>query len=325
MKKLYIGISLVIIASIIGFTILGQLQFGNNQKQPPEFIIPSRESSIPNDAIKMTPQADANPPKSHSIEFYDPVPIQGKVNSAGAEDSAFIISNGSALHFFFVPDVRVPVQEQVLEPTVGIYVSRKTNGVWTEPERILLQDEGKLAMDGCEFVQGNIMYFCSAREGYTGLHWFRADYIDGKWRNWENADQFFKTSEYEVGELHISSDGQELYFHSKRAGGVGGLDIWVSKRINGEWSIPVNVAAVNSPGDEGWPALSPDGNELWFSKEYGVWRSKKLNGGWQAPEKMFSPLAGEPSIDAEGNVYFTHHFFENDVMIEADIYVAFRK
>ena len=325
MKQLYIGISLVIITIIIGSAILGQLRVGNNQEETPAFIIPSRESGIPADAIKMTPKTDANPPRSHSIEFGDPVPIVGRVNSAGAEDSAFIISNGTTLYFFFVPDVKVPVEKQILDPTVGIYVSRKVNGVWTEPERVLLQDEGKLAMDGCEFVQEDIMYFCSAREGYTGLHWFRADYIDGKWQNWENADQFFKTSEYKVGELHISSDGNELYFHSNRAEGVGGLDIWVSKRINGEWSIPVNVAAVNSPGDEGWPALSPDGSELWFSKEYGVWRSKKLNGEWQAPEKMFSPLAGEPSIDEEGNIYFTHHFFENDVMIEADIYVAFRK
>ena len=40
---------------------------------------------------------------------------------------------------------------------------------------------------------------------------------------------------------------------------------------------------------------------------------------------MFGPLAGESSMDMYGNVYFTHHYYENDTMLEADIYVAHRK
>jgi hypothetical protein len=75
-----------------------------------------------------------------------------------------------------------------------------------------LQDPAKLALDGCEFVLGEKMWFCSAREGYTGLHWFTADFVDGKWCNWKLAD--FKP-EYEVGELHITADGQELYYRIK--------------------------------------------------------------------------------------------------------------
>lgn len=287
--------------------------------------LPTRESQIPADAIKVSPETDINPPKSMSDEYYDPVPVSGYVNTAGAEDSAFVIPDGSILYFFFVPDIRVPVEEQILDPTVGIYLSKNTNGVWSEPIRVVLQNEGKLAMDGCEFVQGDVMYFCSAREGYTGLHWFKAQFFDGKWQNWVDVDSFLKTDEFETGELHISSNGNELYFHSARSGGKGGLDIWVSKMVNGEWSEPINIEIVNSEFDEGWPALSPDGNELWFSKSYGVWRSKRVYGEWQDPELMFSPLCGEPSVDEFGSVYFTHHFFDGDVMIEADIYVAFKK
>ena len=40
---------------------------------------------------------------------------------------------------------------------------------------------------------------------------------------------------------------------------------------------------------------------------------------------MISTLAGEATIDRDGNVYFTHHYYENDKMIEADIYVAMKK
>jgi len=40
---------------------------------------------------------------------------------------------------------------------------------------------------------------------------------------------------------------------------------------------------------------------------------------------IISQFAGEPTLDKEGNIYFTHHFFKDGVMLEADIYVAMKK
>ena len=76
--------------------------------------LPTRESQIPVGATKVTLETDLNSPKSISDEYYDPVPVIGYVNTAGAEDSAFVIPDGSSLDFFFVPDDRVPVEEQDL-------------------------------------------------------------------------------------------------------------------------------------------------------------------------------------------------------------------
>ncbi|MES0326499.1 MAG: hypothetical protein ABUK18_11565, partial [Candidatus Bathyarchaeia archaeon] len=213
----------------------------------------------------------------------------------------------------------------LLDQVTGIYLSEKEGEIWGKPTRVLLQNPGKLAMDGCEFVQGNTMYFASAREGYTGLHWFRAEYEEGEWRNWVNADAELKTQEYSTGDLHITADGRELYFHSDRSGGRGNYDIWVSQKVDGEWGEPLNLDIVNSEGYDGWPCITDDGTELWFSRDYGIWRSKRVDGAWQEPEKMFFPLSGEPSVDCEGNVYFTHHFYDDDVMLEADIYVAHKR
>ena len=170
------------------------------------------------------------------------------------------------------------------------------------------------------------MWFCTARTGYTGMHWFTATCQGGGWADWEAADF---NPEYEVGELHITADGQELYFHSSRPGGQGQYDIWVSQRANGEWQSPQNVEAVNSPDNDGWPSLTQDGQQLWFTRTYlgspAIFRSQKVNGEWQEPELIISQFAGESSIDNEGNIYFTHHFFKDGVMLEADIYVAYRK
>ncbi len=332
MRKRYVIFLLsLVVVGLIGVNILYQDDVLNEDQINQETndqnnrILPSRESKIPVNKPKMSPETDYNPPKSYSEEYLDPIPVPGKVNTAGGEDSAFIMPDGETLYFFFTPDVDQPVENQVQDQVTGIYLSKNQGGIWETPTRVVLQEHGKLALDGCAFIHGDIIYFCSAREGYSGLHWFKAELLNGTWSNWGNADHELKTGEYSTGELHISSDGNELYFHSDRPGGKGLLDIWVSVKVNGGWGEPVNIAIVNSGGNEGWPCTSADGTELWFSRDYGVWRSRKVNGEWGEPEKMFWPLAGEPSIDGSGNVYFTHHFFKDDVMIEADIYVAYKK
>jgi len=195
-------------------------------------------------------------------------------------------------------------------------------GAWGKPARVILQDSGKLAGDGCEFVMGDTIWFRSAREGYEGMNWFKAEFLNGSWQKWQLVE--FDPS-YEVGELHISSDGKDLYFASTRPGGMGNMDIWVSHWLDGRWNEPGNIMEVNTQDNEGWPALNPAGDELWFLRNFGIWRSKLIDGIWSTPELMISSLAGEPSIDADGNVYFTHHFFKDNVMLEADIYVANKK
>ena len=285
-----------------------------------------RESKIPSGQHKMTPETDLLPPILHSDEYEEPVPMLYPINTAGAEDSGFIMPDGKTFYVWFTPDAGASLQEQLADGVTGIYVSNKVNGIWQQPDRVMLQDSDKQALDGCAFVLDNKMWFCTARTGYTGLHWFTADYSDGKWTNWQNADF---TPDYEVGELHITADGRELYFHSSRAGGKGQYDIWVSRNVNGEWLPPENIEIVNSTEIDGWPSLTQDGNELWFTRFYmgspAIFRSKKVNSEWQEPELIISQFAGESSIDDEGNVYFTHHFYKDGVMLEADIYVAYRK
>ena len=88
------------------------------------------------------------------------------------------------------------------------------------------------------------------------------------------------------------------------------------------------MEAVNSPGADGWPVVTRDGKELWLTRSRGwaeLWRSKKVNGKWQEPELMFSHFVAEATLDNQGNVYFTHHYFKNGDVIEADVYYSRRK
>jgi hypothetical protein len=214
------------------------------------------------------------------------------------------------------------VIEQSQDLVTGIYEFKKSGEGWIDIGRIWLVEPGKAHLDGCGFFQDGKAWICGVREGIPGINWFTSELIDGKWS--EAVLEDFDP-DYEVGELHISSDGNQLYFHSSRSGGKGGLDIWMSEKVNGEWGKPINLENVNSEYDEGWPALNPQGDELWITKNYGIWRSQKVDGVWGIPEEIVGSLAGEATIDSAGNVYFTHHYFENDNMIEADIYVIKRK
>jgi hypothetical protein len=291
---------------------------------PPEIM---RKNKIPVEAEKVTPTSDSHPPILHSSLYEDPVPLGAGVNTAGGEDSPFITPDGATLYFFFTPDVSIPAEQQLFDGVTGIWVStRRPDGTWGEAERIHLQDKGKLALDGAEYVSGDTMLFASAREGYEGIGWYQADRVDGIWTNWRNVDDLLKTEEYQTGELHISSDGSTLYFHSTRPGGAGGLDIWTSTRDGDTWGEPETIPAVNTLGDEGWPALSPIGDELWFIRTYlgtpAIYRSLLVDGEWDSPELVLSQFAGEPSVDEAGNLYFVHHYYRDNIMIEADIYVA---
>lgn len=308
-----------------------QIENGNGQLPQPEpqsnlQLVP-RESKIPLDAVKKAPETDLYPPVLYSDEYETPVPMPYPINTKGAEDSPFITPDGNNFYIFFTPDVRVPVEKQLIDGSTGIYWSKKVNGEWSAPERVVLNND--LSLDGCEFVQGNEMWFCSVRAGnLREIDLYTAELVNGKWTNWENAGEQINL-EYKVGEMHISSDGNELFFHSDQLPSKGGIDLYSLKKVNGEWQPPQPIDAVNSADSEGWPYLSENGNELWFTRFYlgtpAIFKSEKVDGVWQEPELIVSQFAGEPTLDNEGNLYFTHHFYENGTMIEADIYVAYKK
>ena len=91
----------------------------------------------------------------------------------------------------------------------------------------------------------------------------------------------------------------------------------------------MNISAVNTEADETRPFVTADGQELWITRWHqgspAIVRSTKVDGEWQEGELIVSRFAGEPTLDPQGNLYFVHHFYDDGVMLEVDIYVAYRK
>lgn len=295
-------------------------------------FIADRYVKIPADAMKGTPATDPFPPFTVSAEWEAPVPMPGPVNTAGAEDSPFITPDGQEFYFFFTPDVRVPVEKQLLDSVTGIWSCRLEGGDWTEPERVILNDD--IAMDGCEDVFGDTMWFASARTGnYGELDWYIATRRNGEWGDWRNAGRQVNET-LKFGELHLSADHQTMYYG--KTGQYGGLDLFKSERTPTGWGAPENLGpSVNGPKDESQPFLSSDMRELYFTGWNDtimgpcVYRCKLDSAGnWGAAELIVARFAGEPTLDDAGNLYFVHHYYtggQNSTMLEADVYLCRRK
>ncbi|HSC51529.1 MAG TPA: hypothetical protein VLD16_14805 [Gaiellaceae bacterium] len=94
----------------------------------------------------------------------------------------------------------------------------------------------------------------------------------------------------------VSRDGKTFYMASNRPGGLGGIDIWVSKRasVDDPWGAPANVGApVNSAANDFCPTISRDGHLFYFvSNRAGgcggddVYTTRLRADGWDPVENL---------------------------------------
>jgi len=109
----------------------------------------------------------------------------------------------------------------------------------------------------------------------------------------------------------ISGDGRSLYFTSNRPGGLGGSDIWVSRRdrVKDPWGTPDNLGpTINTNGTEGVPSFSRDKHWMFFNSNRpggsggnDIWVSYRRNThddfAWGIPVNL-GPNVNSPVFDA---------------------------
>lgn len=101
----------------------------------------------------------------------------------------------------------------------------------------------------------------------------------------------------------ISFDGKEMVFVSDRAGGSGGSDLYISKKMpDGTWSAAQNLGpTINSDKNELTPFLHSDSKTLYFSSKghnslggYDIFYSRQgADGAWSKPKNIGSPINTE--------------------------------
>ncbi len=189
----------------------------------------------------------------------------------------------------------------------AIMMSTKRANIWSHPINLNSQmfADGPIRTTGIS-TDGRTLLLARNDNDIFNLYTSTYDTTSKSWsiisrmpkeinsRSWENYASFSPTAD-------------TLYFSSNRSGGAGGFDIYMSVKVDGEWTEAVNLGEVlNTAFDEISPVISHDGKKLFFSSKghstmggFDIFVSQKKNGKWTKPKNM-----GYPLNTTDDNVFF---------------------
>ena len=120
--------------------------------------------------------------------------------------------------------------------------------------------------------------------------------------SWTNVRELpFNSDEWASCHPTLSADGKLLYFSSDRPNSLGGMDIYVSKNVDGTWQEPINLGPkVNSAGNELFPFVDQM-DKLYFASDghkglggLDIFSVEKSNSedeqSWDARKNMGEPI-----------------------------------
>ncbi|MDO6517566.1 OmpA family protein [Zobellia uliginosa] len=130
----------------------------------------------------------------------------------------------------------------------------------------------------------------------SNLKIYRAEYIDGAWKNVIALP--FNSDDFSTEHPALSPDETKLYFSSDREGGFGSFDLYVvSIQKDGFFGSPINLGKeINTDKKEQFPFVDNNGN-LYFASNghpgFGlldVFVSKTENGNFARPDNLGLPV-----------------------------------
>jgi len=219
-----------------------------------------------------------------------------------------VIINAFKLQYF--PVLSADQQMMIFTARLGndmksdenMYVSKKQDGKWSKPENIQELNtefnEGTCAIS----ADGKVLIFTvcegSAKRQVIGSCDLFVSYnVGGKWQEPQNMGANVN-SRYWDTQPSLTADGRNLYFISERPGGLGGYDIWRTKRADdGVWGRAENLRSVNTRANELAPFIHVNGTTLFFSSDgysnyggYDLFRTELKGGKWAVPANLGYPI-----------------------------------
>src|SRR5882724_9550949 len=196
---------------------------------------------------------------------------------------------------------------------------------------------------------GLSLYFTSNRPGGLGgpfdMYVSQRASVDDPWGSPVNLGPTVNTT-FDEGNPAFSRNGHFLFFQSKRPGGFGLIDLWVSTRNythdDFDWQLPVNLGpGVNSAADDNGPSYfenEEDGApQLYFgsSRSGGlgaadIYVSEQMVDGSFGPAVLVTELSStsnenDPSIRHDGLEIFFHSNRIGSIGTALDLWVATRE
>jgi len=188
----------------------------------------------------------------------------------------------------------------------AVMFSKLINGKWTPPLNITpeLQSDGDFYIS-CLSADGKQLFL--ARDDNFNSDIYVSSYNGSGWSKVVKLNKNINTKYWESHGF-VSESGNQLIFASDRPGGFGGLDLYISNKVNGEWGPAVNLGPeINTEFNEDRPFLINQGKTLFFSSQgheniggYDLFRSDlQSNGLWNKPANL-----GYPVNTPDDNLFF---------------------
>lgn len=153
-----------------------------------------------------------------------------------------------------------------------IYRTAFKNGVWETPINVEALNTMMWEALPALSADKRTIYFTSSRTGSRGRDiWYSTLNADNQWVTPKNIGAPINTTGDEQAPF-IHPDGQTLYFASNGHHGLGGFDIFYTrKQSDGTWSTPKNVGTpINTPNQERSLSVSLDGKSAFFTRSNGT-------------------------------------------------------
>jgi outer membrane protein OmpA-like peptidoglycan-associated protein len=210
--------------------------------------------------------------KKNPVPF-EPVNLGKNVNSPGHDVTPSLTADGQMMLYIsrrkgstggFSP-------RQKDYPEDLYMVVRGEDGNW-QPAKNLGEPINTPGNEGApSFSQdGRYLYFtaCSREDGFGNCDLYVSEWTGEGWSMEKNLGEVVNSISRDK-QPSLSHDGRFLYFASTRPGGYGGDDIWVTEKVNGEWTEPRNMGeSINTPGNEDAPFIHADGQTLYFASDF---------------------------------------------------------
>ena len=223
---------------------------------------------------------------------FEPESLGSLINTPGPEYLPTLRADGEEL----VYTVRRDHQED-------FFISHSKDGVWQKG--VAIDDINTPWNEGAQSLSsdGRLLVFtaCQYPDSKGSCDLYFSVLKNGKWTQPQGIENI-NTKAFE-GQPSLSADGNYLYFTSNRPGGMGGKDIWVSKRTaKGGWAPPQNLKSpINTPETDECPFIHADGQTLYFcsdghpgmGKEDLFFAKKNNDQTWSTPQNLGYPINTE--------------------------------